>query len=101
MERMDRPKVSGYRKLSDDEALLMNEAKEAGEALMTVHAKIKAHVAGQRHTCHTALLASERSEESARLDNAEPERWLAMARTDIQVGVMKLVRAVAQPTGGV
>jgi len=32
-----------------------------------------------------------------RLVNAEPERWLAMGRTDIQTGVMKIVRSIAQP----
>ena len=30
---------------------------------------------------------------------AEPRRWLAMARSDLQTGQMKLVRAVAQPAG--
>ena len=33
-----------------------------------------------------------------RLDAAQPHRWLSMARTDLQTGLMKMVRAVAQPT---
>ena len=32
-----------------------------------------------------------------RLNAVEPERWLAMARTDFQTALMKLNRAVAQP----
>jgi hypothetical protein len=31
------------------------------------------------------------------LRDAEPERCLAMGRTDIQTGVMKIVRSIAQP----
>ena len=32
---------------------------------------------------------------------AEPERWAAIGKTDIQTGIMALVRAVAQPAAGV
>lgn len=47
-----------------------------------------------RHEVHEQLRAV--AEELAR--NGEAQRWLAMARTDFQVGAMKLLRAVAQPT---
>lgn len=62
------PKITGYRQLNADEAAMMNEAK-----------------------------APERVAELDRLDNAEPARWLAMGRTSIQVGIMQIVRSIAQP----
>lgn len=37
-------------------------------------------------------------DEVARLSNAEPERWAAMARTKFQEGLMDLTRSVAQPS---
>lgn len=36
--------------------------------------------------------------EYRRLDAAEPERWFALARADFQTALMKLQRAVAQPS---
>ena len=35
--------------------------------------------------------------EIARLDAAQPERWIALANTHFQQGLMALVRAIAQP----
>jgi hypothetical protein len=46
-----------------------------------------------------ALAARGNTDTEARHKDAEPRRWLAMARTDLQTGVMRLVRAVAQPLG--
>ena len=37
--------------------------------------------------------------ELRRFDRAEPQRWAAIGKTDIQTGIMALVRAVAQPDG--
>ena len=37
--------------------------------------------------------------EDSQVDAAEPQRWAAIGKTDIQTGIMALVRAVAQPAG--
>lgn len=64
-------KVKGYKKLTDTQIHLINEIKAKGQEL-------------------EALLANVQTQ------GADP-RWLAMARTDLQVGLMKLTRSVAQP----
>jgi hypothetical protein len=96
MENQHR-KISGYRELSQDEINLMNEIKAKGQELGDLLDKVQAHLSRQV----AAALNSELSDdEGARIDAAQPQRWAAMARTDFQIGVMKLVRAVAQPTDG-
>lgn len=64
--------IKGYRKLDEDEIALINEIKRHGEQLRDLIAQVDSH------------------------DKVDP-LWLAMARTDLQVGIMKLVRAVACP----
>ena len=73
-------KIKGYRKLTDEEIALINKAKQAGEDLK-------------------ALLFEVEAFSSATGDHAIDKRWLAMARTDLQVGIMKLVRSIARPQG--
>ena len=73
-------KISGYRELSATEINLINEIKAKGKELGDLVEKIS--------------FLPEVAE------GAQPARWAAMARTDFQVGIMKLVRAVAQPTDG-
>jgi len=65
-------KIKGYRDLSQVEIDLMNQIKlkgaEIGEIVNTLEA----------------------------LDDAD-KRWLAIGKTDLQKGIMALVRAVAKP----
>lgn len=80
------PKISGYRQLSAAEIALMNEAK-AIEATFLAHVeKVRKHIDERRRGAS--------DEEFERLYEAEPERWVVMARTDMQVACMKLCRAV-------
>lgn len=65
--------IKGYRDLTQDEIDHMNKIKEVGALLETL------------------------VEQIGKLPDVD-KRWLAMANTDLQVGVMKLVRAVARPT---
>ena len=37
------------------------------------------------------------SKEIARITAAEPSRWVAIGKTNLQAGLMALTRAVAQP----
>lgn len=90
MENQHR-KIAGYQDLSQVEIDLMNRIKAHEAATMVLLRDVNTHLTAQRS----------RSEgESAEWDrflNAEPGRWAAIARTDLQTGFMALVRAVAQP----
>lgn len=84
------PKITGYRQLNADEATMMNEAKALGAAAEELVARLRRYHHVQRDEATSVA-------ESQRLDNAEPGRWLAMGRTSIQVGIMQIVRSIAQP----
>lgn len=73
METFTQPKVTGYRQLNEAEAALMNEIKGQGVILGDLVAKLRA---------------------TDGLDG----RWISIGATDLQTGLMALVRAVAQPT---
>lgn len=64
--------IKGYRDLSQAEIDAMNAIKAKGEELGELI-------------------------EQARAAGADP-RWLAIAQTDLQKGIMSMVRAVAKPT---
>jgi len=65
-------KIKGYRDLTQEEIELMNEIKQEGEFLKSLVEKLQ----------------------------AVPEfdqRFIAIGKTDLQVGIMALVRSVARP----
>lgn len=64
--------ITGYRDLSQDEIDVMNAIKKTGEALRGF------------------------LDEVAAFGDTDP-RWVAIARTDFQTGLMALTRAVAKP----
>jgi len=69
--------------------------KEAGRTLL----ELQAYVVSRNKAYADELYFKPGSlPELDRLQLAQPARWAAIARTDIQTGVMALVRAVAQPT---
>jgi hypothetical protein len=72
-------KIKGYRDLNQDEIDMMNKIKQNGielgaliEDLATFNAQTGGH--------------------------AIDMRWVAIGKTDLQTGIMALVRSVAQPT---
>lgn len=73
METMQQPKVTGYRQLNEQEAALMNRIKAHGVALGELVLDLN---------------------KTSDLDH----RWVSIGATDLQKGLMALVRAVAQPT---
>ena len=73
METFTQPKVTGYRQLNEAEAALMNQIKAKGVELGELVAQLRA---------------------TDGLDG----RWISIGATDLQTGLMALVRAVAQPT---
>lgn len=89
MENQHR-KITGYRELSQEEIDLMNEIKSHAEATKALLDKVNRHI--------EVLLTNCTGEEAVRINAAQPARWHAMARTELQTAFMKLTRAVAQPT---
>ena len=99
MENQHR-KIIGYRELNAEEIALMNEIKELGPKLESVIIKVQEHVKKQRDNCCIVEQIKEIIDQETydRLNDATPERFTAMAKTEFQTGLMYLVRAVAQPT---
>ena len=98
MENQHR-KIKGYRELSAEEIALMNEIKQAGAALLSLHKKVQDSLTVQRNQKSQDMKESDETRaEYWRFIDAEPERWAAIGKKDIQTGIMALVRAVAQPS---
>ena len=99
--------IKGYRDLTAEEIDLMNRIKAKGEELKALHAEVAARLSTDLEVKSAAAIASKRAPEDEasaecvelrRFQSAEPLRWAAIAKTDLQTGLMALVRAVAQPT---
>lgn len=65
--------IKGYRELSDDELRMINKIKDLAE------------IVGQTVTLFEG-------------DKDVDQRWLAIAKTDLQKGFMALTRSLAKPT---
>ena len=105
MENQHR-KISGYRELSQAEVDLMNRIKAKGAEMLELQAELvdllKIHEAAKINAMDSARTSDCEAEEKAefnRFHAAEPFRWASIGKTDIQTGVMAMVRAVAQPAG--
>ena len=115
MENQHR-KIKGYRELSQEEIDLMNRIKEKGAELLQLTAELQGRlstdeevklvaalrsVAGHKsmedvpYNQHTG--ATDECIEYRRFYAAEPQRWAEIGKTNIELGIMALVRAVAQP----
>ena len=94
MENQHR-KIVGYRELTQEDIDLMNQIKAAGRELLQLQEIVFKR---NRDYADNLYFTPGATPELDRLEAAEPARWAAIARTDIQTGVMALVRAVAQPT---
>lgn len=73
-------KITGYRDLTQAEIDLMNEIKAEGERIGALVDKMR----------------NQRNPETGLIDL--DQRWVAIAATDLQTGLMALTRAVARPT---
>jgi len=112
MENQHR-KIIGYRELSQEEIDLMDEVKALGAAFEAVLLEVLAHIEGQHDDAYGRVFDPEMGRKVAygsqlpeaeaaalikRLTDATPERFAALAKTDMQTSLMYLTRAVAQPT---
>ena len=105
MENQHR-KITGYRELSQEEVDLMNRIKASGAELLALQAELLNKLSEDKINIYNAIDKAPYAEkfaaanaELARFEQAEPLRWAAIGKTDIQTGIMALVRAVAQPGG--
>lgn len=94
MENQHR-QIKGYRELSQEENDLMNRIKEKGAELLALQSELDAKLCQQ----YAAVTVYGSADEQSRFSEAEPRRWAAIGKKDIQTGIMALVRAVAQPAG--
>jgi hypothetical protein len=99
--------IKGYRELSKEEIDLMNRIKEKGEELGALCNELVARLNTDQDVKTAAAQASklapndEGSDECVELRRfkaAEPLRWANIGKTKVQIGIMALIRAVAQPT---
>jgi hypothetical protein len=72
----------------------MNEVKALGISIEKVLLKVAQHLNAEETTCYTA---DEADNVATRRNNSTPERFLELAKTDLQTGLMYATRAVAQP----
>lgn len=101
MENQHR-KISGYRELSQEEIDLMNRIKAKGAEMLELQEELVDLLGHKAQGLVDG--ASDSDGDTAELDRfygAEPFKWADIGKTDIQTGVMALVRAVAQPAGGI
>ena len=87
-------KIKGYRALTAGEIELMNQIKAKGVELQVLISQVNGHLAQQ----NAAAAQAGDGDELDRIEGAQPKRWVAIANTDLQTGLMALTRAVAQPT---
>lgn len=80
---------SGYRALEDADIELMDDIYAKQTEMLALISRVHAHLAVQKLNADGI--------EQGRIAAAEPHRWAAIAKTDIQQGFMALIRAVAQP----
>ena len=104
-------KIKGYRDLSQQDIDLMNRVKNKGAELLALQAELAgrletdfevksqaAYMAQQGTGFDIYQGASDEAQEWRRFHAAEPRRWAAIAKTDIQTGLMALIRSIAQPS---
>ncbi len=98
--------IKGYRDLTQAEIDLMNRIKAKGAELLQLQAELAGYLSTQHEQkIYDAAKSKKAQEDEAspecvelrRFQAAEPHRWAAIGKTDIETGVMALVRAVAQP----
>lgn len=106
MENQHR-KIKGYRELSQEEIDLMNRIKAKGKELLVLQAELAGRLNTDLEVKQVAAKASKLAPEDEaspecvelrRFQDSEPLRWANIGKTDIQTGIMALVRAVAQPS---
>ncbi|WP_431509762.1 DUF7681 family protein [Variovorax sp. DAIF25] len=87
---MQQPKITGYRKLSEEEVALMNEGKALAEQCGAFVAKLRALPA----TPTLGLPLGDHAGGDPFID----QRWVSIGATQLQQGFMAVIRGIAQPS---
>lgn len=99
-------KIKGYRSLNQEELDLINRIKSKGKEFLALHDELMSRLitdTGVKCSAGDILKNGANYELSPecvewnRFQRAEPLRWLAIGKTDLETAVMAMVRAVAQP----
>jgi len=88
-------KITGYRDLSQQEIDLMNLIKKKGEEMGLLLKTIEEMRLDQRNMA--GILRTEVIEDVSKTDISESMRCLALAKTNMQQGLMWAVRGIALP----
>jgi hypothetical protein len=88
--------ISGYRDLTKTEIEFMNEGKQLEAEVLAFIRRIEDRLNTQRDAGNEDKTAAHKLEQ-IRMHEAQPFRWLAIGKTDIQTGFMAVIRAIAQP----
>jgi hypothetical protein len=88
--------IKGYRDLSQVEIDLINKIKVKGLELQVLCDEVGTYLCDQ-YEGH-GMSGDEYLVQRAHLSASNPLSWQTQARSDFQVALMKLTRAVAQPT---
>lgn len=98
-------KIKGYRDLTQYEIDLMNRIKAKGAELLALQDELQDSIGKQLQDKQIATAHNDASGEAEieynRFLEAEPFRWAAIGKTDIQTGIMALIRAVGQSDGDI
>jgi hypothetical protein len=84
--------IKGYRELNQEEIDFMNRIKAFGPELQALTDEIREYLRARNETAKAFDPA-----EAQRIYQAEPHAWLDVGTKDLQVGLMKLTRSIAQP----
>jgi hypothetical protein len=96
--------IKGYRELGQEEINLMNAIKEKGRELIELQNKLfvrlelDARLKASNKKLHEGGQTDDYEIEYNRFVAAQPFRWAEIGKTNIELGIMALVRAVAQPS---
>lgn len=108
-------KIKGYRELTQEEVDLMNRIKAKGAELLALQKELSGRLDTdlevKHHAARDSVIGAEYNgvpytamtggtdecHEYRRFIEAEPHKWAAIGKTDIETGIMALVRSVAQP----
>lgn len=93
--------IKGYRELTQFDIDMMNKIKQTGnEILAKLIDEVMQHIDQQYQKLEELASATGDGyeNEAERLDSTDPYMWLHDGKKDLQSGLMKLTRAVAQPT---
>ena len=82
------------------EGMAVQCRSRGAETLLALQAELTGRlVDDQSVKARDSIKGQEQEMEYKRFCDAEPLRWASIGKTDIQTGIMALVRAVAQPAG--